>query len=96
MKALRTVKASVTRWLLHCVICKKCHKRYKIIIEALDSIITKYLKLEFVDLGAQLFEENLIKKMLFLEDVLSITDSLHNVIWDSFYDNTNNVTEKIY
>ena len=84
MKALKIVKASVTRWLLHCVICKKCHKRYKIIIETLDSIITKYLKLECVDLGAQLLEENLIKKILFLEDVLSITNTLHNVIWDRF------------
>ena len=35
---------------LHSAACKKCHKRYKMIIETLDSIITKYLKLDCVDL----------------------------------------------
>ena len=38
MKAFNVIKASVTRWLSHGAACKRCRKRYSVIVNALDAI----------------------------------------------------------
>lgn len=39
MKALRLVKAVVTRWLPHDATCKSCLEKYREILEALDQAL---------------------------------------------------------
>ena len=41
MTALNVIKASVTRWLSHSAACKWCCKRYSVIVDVLDDIISK-------------------------------------------------------
>ena len=42
IKAINITKASVTQWLSHGAACKRCRKRYTVIVDALDD--TKFQK----------------------------------------------------
>ena len=76
MKALKVIKASVTRWLSHGAACKRCCKRYNVIVDALDDIISINPQLEVIGYRSQLLDSKTLLQILFLEDVLSITNTL--------------------
>ena len=80
MKSLKIVKAAVTRWLSHGVACKRCRERYDMILGALDDIITKAPKPELIGYRDQLLETQTILQITFLEDVLSVTNTLSLVL----------------
>ena len=71
MKALFTVKAVVTRWLVK-IACKRCVERYVVIIEALD-VLTET---EVEGYRATLLQPNTIMQIDLLDDVLSTTSVL--------------------
>ena len=76
MKSLNVIKAAVTRWLSHGAACKRCRERYKLIVEALDDIITRAPKPELVGYREEMLSSLTILRISFLEDVLSITNTL--------------------
>ena len=80
IKALTVVKAAVTRWLSNGVACKRCRERYSVIVEALNNIIVKNPKPELMGYRSQLLDSTTILKISFLEDVISITNTLSLVL----------------
>ena len=80
MKALTVVEAAVTRWLSHGAASKRCRERYSVIAKALDDIIVKNPKPELIGYRSQLLDSTTILKISFLEDVLSITNTLSLVL----------------
>ena len=80
MKALGVVKAAVTRWLSHGAACKRCRERYGMIVGALDEIITRNPKAELVGYRSELLKASTILQITFLEDVLSVTNTLSLVL----------------
>ena len=80
MKALTVVKAAVTRWLSHGAACKRCRERYSVIVEALDNITVKNPKPELIGYHSQLLDSTTILKISFLEEMLSITNTLSLVL----------------
>ena len=76
MKALNVIKASVTRWLSHGAACKRCRERYSVIVDALNDIISKNPKPELIGYRSQLLDSKTLLQISFLEDVLSITNTL--------------------
>ena len=81
MKALKIVKAAVTRWLSHGAACKRCRERYVQIVEALDDITARdQTKPELASHRASLREPRILMAITFLEDVLSITNILSLVL----------------
>ena len=60
--------------------CKRCRERYSVIVEALDHIIIKNPKPELIGYHSQLLDSTTILKISFLEDVLSITNTLSLVL----------------
>ena len=80
MKALSIVKAALTRWLSHGAAVRRCRERYPVIIEALDDIISKDPKAETIGIRDQLLKPITLKRICFLEDVLTITNILSLVL----------------
>ena len=76
MKALNLVKAAVTRWLSHGSACRRCRERYHEIVAALDDILVKNKNPEWIGYRSTLLQESTIYEITFLEDVLSVTNSL--------------------
>ena len=72
MKALNVIKASVTRWLSHGAACKRCCKRYTVIVDVLDDIILKNPKPELIGYQSQLLDSKTLLEIAFLEDKLPI------------------------
>ena len=72
MKAFNVIKASVTRWLSHGAACKRCRKRYSVIVDALDAI-SENPKPELIGYRSQLLDSKTLLQISFLEDALSIT-----------------------
>ena len=60
--------------------CKRCRERYSLIVEALDDIIVKNPKPELIGYHSQLLDSTTILKISFLDDVLSITNTLSLVL----------------
>ena len=56
--------------------CKRYHKRYTVIADPLDDIISQNLKPELIGYQSQLLDSKTLLLILFLEDVLSITITL--------------------
>ena len=80
MKALSVIKAAVTRWLSHGAACKRCRERYGIILGALDDIIIRNPKAELIGYREELLDAKTVLEITFLEDVLSITNTLSLVL----------------
>lgn len=80
MKALNIIKASVTRWLSHGAACKRCRERYTSILGALDDVISKNPKPELIGYRAELLDIKTLLQISFLEDVLTITNTLSLVL----------------
>ena len=80
MKSLNVVKAAVTRWLSHGAACKRCLERYDTILGALDDIITRAPKPELVGYRDEMLNSQTILRITFLEDVLSLTNTLSLVL----------------
>ena len=70
------MKAVVTRWLSHGAACKRCRERYHIIIEALDDNISTTNNPELVTYRNTLLDTETVYQIMFLEDVLSVTNIL--------------------
>ena len=71
MKALHLVKAVVTRWLWHGATCKRCLKRYKVILEALDQVLVAKPNPEINRHQSDLLEPSIILELLLLDDILT-------------------------
>ena len=70
------MKTSVTRWLSHGAACKRSCERYSVIVDVLHDIISKNPKPEVIGYWSQLLNSKPLLQILFLEDVLSITNRL--------------------
>ena len=73
MKALNIIKTSVTRWLSYGAACKRCCKRYTVVVDVLDDIISKNPKPELIGYQSQLLNSKTLLEIAFLEDKLPIT-----------------------
>ena len=73
MKALYTVKASVTRRLSHGTACRE---RYTVFVEALDNILIVKPNPETSEYRDTLLNPITVMQMTMLEDVLSVTNAL--------------------
>ena len=80
MKALNVIKASVTKWLSQGAACKRFRKRYIVIVDVSDDIISKNPKPDLIGYQSQLLDPKTLLQILFLEDVLSITNTLSLVL----------------
>ena len=76
MKALYTVKASITRWLSHGTACKRCRERYTVFVEALDNILIVKPNPETSGYRDTLLSPITLMQITMLEDVLSVTNAL--------------------
>ena len=76
MKALYTVKASVTRWLSHGTACKRCRERYTVFVEELDNILIVKPNPETSGYRDTLLNPITVMQITMLEDVLSVTNAL--------------------
>ena len=80
MKSLNVIKAAVTRWLSHSAACKHCGKRYGMIFESLDKIITRNPRPELIDYRDEMLNAQTVLQITFLKDVLAVTNILSLVL----------------
>ena len=64
----------------HGAACKSYRKRYNVIVDALDDIFFKNSKPELIGYRSQLLDSKALLQISFLEDVLSITNTLSLVL----------------
>ena len=60
--------------------CKRFRKRYIVIVDVSDDIISKNPKPDLIGYQSQLLDPKTLLQILFLEDVLSITNTLSLVL----------------
>ena len=80
MKYLNVIKAAVTRWLSHGAACKRCRERCRMILGSLDGIITRNPRPQLIGYCDEMLNAQTVLQIIFLEDVLSITNILSLVL----------------
>ena len=80
MKSLNVIKAAVTRWLSHGVVCKCCRERYGMILGSLDNTLTRNPRPELNGYHDEMLNAQNVLQITFLKDVLTITNILSLVL----------------
>ena len=80
LRALKLVKAAVTRWLSHGKAVQRVLDRYEALVASLDAIYLRKQEPAVRGLRDELIQPNVIATMCFLADVLQSTNTLQRIL----------------